>query len=57
MDYMKKFGKIITWAVSAAMLMTAFAGLNVHAASEVTGAQLKALAEARTCLLYTSRCV
>ncbi len=45
---MKKFGKIITWAVSAAMLMTAFAGLNVHAASEVTGAQLKALAEART---------
>ena len=48
MDYMKKFGKIITWAVSAAMLMTAFAGLNVHAASEVTGAQLKALAEART---------
>lgn len=48
MDYMKKFGKIITWAVSAAMLITAFAGLNVHAASEVTGAQLKALAESRT---------
>ncbi len=45
---MKKFKKIISVAIAAAVALTAFAGLTVSAEGNITGARLKELAESDT---------
>ena len=50
---MKKFKKIISAAIAAAVALTAFAGLTVSAEGNITAARLKELAESNTLLTKT----